>query len=162
MFTIFVLHYRTKLLLISDFQAQHPIFFMRRTQHQHRYSSHGPHRRILGNGLSEHQAFQGHPCCPCSHLTAIMTKQTNWMSIGSQCVSLFILLLFMPFKYSLQFSTLVINYNTSRKLDGRKAGLKPLATSSVLKLMHLWMSKNSLTLLLLPLYVLFKLFLYLC
>ena len=100
------------------------------------------------------------------HLTTIMTKQTNQMSIGSHWVSLFIFLFIYALQeYSLQFSTLVINYNTSRKLDGRKAGLKPLTTLSVpnlMKLMHLWISKNSLTLLLLPVYVLFKLSLYLC
>ena len=72
----------------------------------------------------------------------------------------------MYFKSSLQFSTLVINYNTSRRLDGRKAGLKPLATSSApnsIKHMHLWMLKNSLTPLLrvLLLYVLLNLSIYL-
>ena len=43
----------------------------------------------------------------------------------------------------MQFSTLVINYTISRKLDGMKPGLRPHATLSVLNLikhMHLWMS----------------------
>ena len=66
----------------------------------------------------------------------------------------FIVLLFIYFiQVSLQFSTLVINYNTLKKPDGRKAGLKHLARSSVpnsIKLTHLWMSKKTLSLPLLP------------
>ena len=61
----------------------------------------------------------------------------------------------MFFKSFIQFFTLIINYNTSRRLDGRIAGLRPLARLSVpnlIKLMPLWMLKNSLTLLLLPPY----------
>jgi hypothetical protein len=62
----------------------------------------------------------------------------------------FIFLFIYFIQVSLQFSTLVINYNTLKKQDGRKAGLKHLARSSVLnsiKLTHLWMSKKTLSLL---------------
>ena len=44
-----------------------------------------------------------------------------------------------------QFSTLVINYITSRMLDGRKPGLTPPETLSVpnlIKHMHLWTFKS--------------------
>jgi hypothetical protein len=48
-----------------------------------------------------------------------------------------------PSSLFLKFSTLVINYIISGKLDGRKPGSRPHATLSVpnlIKLMHLWTS----------------------
>jgi hypothetical protein len=63
----------------------------------------------------------------------------------------FVVLLFIYFiQVSLQLSTLDINYNTLKKQDGKKVGLKHLAISSVpnsIKLTHLWMSKKTLSLL---------------
>ena len=70
----------------------------------------------------------------------------------------FFFFLFFFHSSNLQFYTPVINYNISRKLDGRMGGFKPLAILSVqnsIELMHLWMSKNSLRLLPLLPYVFF-------
>ena len=57
---------------------------------------------------------------------------------------------FYLFPSNFQSSTLVINYNTSKKPDGRKPGSTHLATSStpnLTKLMLLWMSRSKLQLL---------------
>ena len=78
---------------------------------------------------------------------------------------------FYTFPSNYQSSTLIINNNTLKKLDGRKPGSKHLATSSapnLIKLMLLWMLRLKLQLLntlrlpqlLLP-YVLFNLHLFL-
>jgi hypothetical protein len=53
-------------LLYQIFKHGTLFFFTQLTQHQHCYSSHGPHRRILDDCLSEHEDFQAHPCCRCS------------------------------------------------------------------------------------------------
>jgi len=76
-------------------------------------------------------------------LTAIMTRQTTLRFTGLQWVSSFMLFLF-HFSSNLffQFSTLITNYTISRRLDGRKIGLKLCETlsmpSSIIR-MHLWM-----------------------
>jgi hypothetical protein len=77
------------------------------------------------------------------------TDQSEVYRIAMSSFFLFFFL-FISFKSLVQFYTLVINSNTLRKLDGKIAGLKHLVRSSVvnlIKLMPLWMSKNTLTLL---------------
>ena len=64
------------------------------------------------------------------------------IAMGKLLHGLFISFFFHP---SLQFSTLVTNYTISRKLDGRKVGLKLHETLSVPSLiirMRLWMSTS--------------------
>jgi len=79
-------------------------------------------------------------------LTAIMTRRTTQRFTGLQWVSSFMFSLF-HFSSNLffQFSTLVTNYTISRKLDGRKIGLKLRETlsvpSSIIR-MRLWMSTS--------------------
>jgi len=61
------------------------------------------------------------------------------IAMGKLLYVLFILFFFHSF---LQFSTLVTNYIISRKLDGRKVGLKlreTLSMPSLIRRMRLWM-----------------------
>ena len=91
-------------------------------------------------------------------LIATTAKRTTRMFIRSRWVGTFFPSFYLFHSSNLQFYTLVINYNISRKLDGRMSGFKPLARLSVrnsIELMHLWMSKNSLRLLPLLRYVFF-------
>ncbi len=65
------------------------------------------------------------------------------IAMGKLLHGLFISFFFHP---SLQFFTLVTNYTISRKLDGRKVGLKlhkTLSVPSSIRRTHLWMSTST-------------------